>query len=893
MLYKKLADLYEKLEATTKKLEKRDILADFYRDCPTQDLYKVVLLSMGTIYSAGELDLGIAAELVKRIIAKNTGTSDAEMMKKFKENGDLGLTAEFFSSNRKQRALVHKELTIDLVFDNLRKLPEIFGKGSQERKISLVSELLSSADPKEAKYIVRTILGDMRMGVAAGIVRDAIAKAFGKEPKEVEKSFDVMGDFGYVAEMAKKGKMKAKIVVGRPVRVMLADRSPDLETALKKFEEPALEFKYDGFRCIAGNTAIYTNPHGLKSVKDVRVGDSVLTHRGRFKKVIAINKRIIDKNEKIYRFQSYMGNEFRISEKHKILCKRGKKILWLTSDDIQNTDMLVFSLPRLQNKTLPNKMLLEDESGYKKEINMDENFYRFLGYWIGDGFTNEYHNTERVGLIFNSKYKDLIREYKKIIGDIFGVKEISEYKHKSNAISIYWRDKPLRIWLSRNFRIEWHGKTIPWWFVNINKSNFKAFLRGWSESDGYKSIQGTIKIITQERRLASLSQLIGIMHSIPLGLRRMMVKMPRKNYKKEYYQIIVPKSKKYAFSDGQYVYYKILKKEEIKRPNPRIRLYNLQIEDDESYCTNNAVLHNCQIHKNAGEIKIFSRRLDEVTNQFPEIVKWSKECIKAKTCIIEGEVLAVDRNGKPMPFQQLSRRIQRKYDIDRMVKEIPVQINLFELIYINGENWMHKPLHERWKKLNDVVKKTKNFCFADHIETKTLKDAEKFYKSALSAGQEGVIVKNLSAIYQPGKRVGFWLKVKPIMEPLDLIITGATWGEGRRAEYLGSLLLAARKGEKFLETGMMGSGLTDEQLKEVTKKLKELIIEENDRSVKVKPRLVIEVGYEEIQKSPKYPSGYALRFPRLLRIRSDEKRPEDINTIKDIEKLFNQQKKRR
>ena len=130
------------------------------------------------------------------------------------------------------------------------------------------------------------------------------------------------------------------------------------------------------------------------------------------------------------------------------------------------------------------------------------------------------------------------------------------------------------------------------------------------------------------------------------------------------------------------------------------------------------------------------------------------------------------------------------------------------------------------------------------------------------------------------------------MEPLDLVILGASWGEGHRAKWLGSLLLAARKGRQFLPTGMMGSGLTEDQLDEVTRKLGKIITDEKGRHVEVKPEIVVEVAYEEIQKSPKYPSGYALRFPRLLRFREKEKKPGDADTVATIKKLYRQQRGR-
>ncbi len=245
-----------------------------------------------------------------------------------------------------------------------------------------------------------------------------------------------------------------------------------------------------------------------------------------------------------------------------------------------------------------------------------------------------------------------------------------------------------------------------------------------------------------------------------------------------------------------------------------------------------------------------------------------------------------------MPFQRLSRRVQRKYHIEKTSKEIPIQMNFFDIIYLNGKNMMHEKLSLRWNILKKIVEEIKEkFQLAEHIETKNLKEAEKFYAYSLKKGQEGLIVKNLDAFYQPGKRVGYWLKVKPILEPLDLVIVGGEWGEGKRAKWFGSLLLACKGKGKFLETGKMGSGLTEKQLAEMTKKLKPLIIEEHGKKVSIKPKIVIEVGYEEIQKSPKYPTGYALRFPRLLRLREKEKGPEDVNTLHDIEKLFNQQKK--
>src|SRR3989338_3080175 len=178
MRYIELARLYERLEGTAKKLEKRDILAEFYKRC--DDLEKVVLMSTGVVSTTEEL--GIARGMIKKVVMKAYGVEEKEMTKKFKETGDLGSTAEFFAGHKRQKSLLSKELTIEKVFENLNELPNVTGQGSQERKQQLVVELLAAAQPIEARYIIRTVLGDMRIGVAAGIVRDAIALAFGKEP---------------------------------------------------------------------------------------------------------------------------------------------------------------------------------------------------------------------------------------------------------------------------------------------------------------------------------------------------------------------------------------------------------------------------------------------------------------------------------------------------------------------------------------------------------------------------------------------------------------------------------------------------------------------------------------------------------------------------------------
>ncbi|MCK4715094.1 MAG: ATP-dependent DNA ligase, partial [Candidatus Aenigmarchaeota archaeon] len=298
-----------------------------------------------------------------------------------------------------------------------------------------------------------------------------------------------------------------------------------------------------------------------------------------------------------------------------------------------------------------------------------------------------------------------------------------------------------------------------------------------------------------------------------------------------------------------------------------------------------------------------------------------KKHISARECIVEGEMLGINRKtGKPMPFQSLSQRIKRKYDIDKMQKEIPVQVNLFDITYLNGKQLFDTPLEKRIEELKKIIKPSAGkFQIARALITKDLKKAKAFYDEALKANQEGLIVKNLDAKYQPGRRVGYWLKVKPTLENLDLVITGAQWGRGKRAGWLGSFILACRDPHtgEFLECGMMGTGikekivsrpkqgktrdisasrakgemqknkLEDITFRELSSMLKPHITKEKAGMVKIKPSIVIEVSYEEIQKSPNYSSGYALRFPRFISLGTEK--PE-ADSLDRLEKIYRMQK---
>ena len=559
MEYKILCEYYEKLEKESSKIQKTKILAKLFSQCSTEDLEKVVFLVQGIVYPKyTQLELGIATQLMIKAMSRAYGVYEEKIEEEFAKIGDLGLVAEKLSKNKKQSTLFKKLLTVEKVYDDLRKLPLFSGEGSQEKKIMTIYHLLILAEPIEAKYLVRTILGELRIGVAEGIIRDAIVEAFLPLKDEavdaVDYAWSILSDFSVVAKIAKEkgieGLKSVKIEVGRPIQVMLGEKAESIEEVVNEYGEVAAEWKYDGMRTI------------------------------------------------------------------------------------------------------------------------------------------------------------------------------------------------------------------------------------------------------------------------------------------------------------------IMKKED--------------------------------------KIWLFTRRQEDVTKQFPDLIELCKRGIKANECVIEGETIAIDpKNNIPMAFQVLSQRIHRKYDIEKMVEKIPIQIHLFDIVYLNGEMLISIPLIERRKILESVVNVIPGkFELAKQVITKDVKIIEEFYNEALKAKQEGIMLKVLNSPYRFGRHVGGWYKIKPTMESLDLVIVGATWGEGSRANWLTSFELAVRDPDtgNFLRCGMMSTGLTEEEYEVMTELLKPLIIYEKGKEVKVKPKIVIEVKYQEIQKSPNYESGYALRFPAFVRLR-DDKGPEEADTIDRLVELYKSQGK--
>ncbi len=297
-----------------------------------------------------------------------------------------------------------------------------------------------------------------------------------------------------------------------------------------------------------------------------------------------------------------------------------------------------------------------------------------------------------------------------------------------------------------------------------------------------------------------------------------------------------------------------------------------------------------QIHKDGGKVRIYSRRLENVTASLPEITSAALKQIRADSAILDGEAVALSADGRPKAFQEILKRFRRKYNVEKLAAEIPLSLFLFDLIYLNGQSTIDLPLQERRELL---VKISDPSLLAEQVLSDKMEVAEEIYKKALDAGHEGIMLKNPSSVYAPGKRGKNWLKVKPVMETLDLAVIGAKWGEGRRATFLGSYRLACHDPEtgKLLDVGWVATGLTDESLAELTEMFKGLIIVQKGMEVELKPAVIFEVAYEEIQKSPNYSSGYALRFPRLVTVRGD-KSLDEADTLERVVSLYRMQRGR-
>ncbi len=581
MNYNEIVEVYEKIEATSSRIKMTNLLVGLFTKTPKELIDKVVYLTQGKIYpDYYGIELGIAEKMAIKAmsIAYGVGTKDIERL--LGKLGDLGLVAQELASRKKQMSLFYKPLTVQRVYEIFDKIAKATGEGSQDLKIRLLSGLLADAKPKEAKYIIRTVTGNMRLGIADMTILDALAIAFLKTKKYrdvVERAYNLSNDLGDVARTLAyeglEGIKKYKIKPGKPIRMMLAQRMENVrEILLKVGGKAACEWKYDG---------------------------------------------------------------------------------------------------------------------------------------------------ERV-----------------------------------------------------------------------------------------------------------------------------------------------------------------------------------------------------QIHKINDEIILYSRRAENITEQYPDVCELAKTSIKAEEAVVEGEIVAYNPETlELLPFQELMHR-RRKYGIEEAMKKYPVITFLFDALYVDGEDLTQKPFIERRRKLEEIVSKNDKFTFSNMIISDNPEEIEKFFYEALENGCEGLMIKALDGVYQAGARGWLWIKLKKsyeskIIEPIDVVVVGAFFGKGRRAKTYGALLAAVYNKEKdiFETICKVGSGFTDKDLEKLPeifdkyriKKRHARVVSELEADVWFTPSVVIEIIGDELTLSPVHTCAYgviregvgiAVRFPRFTGRWRFDKAPEDATTTKEIIEMYKAQLKR-
>ncbi len=291
-----------------------------------------------------------------------------------------------------------------------------------------------------------------------------------------------------------------------------------------------------------------------------------------------------------------------------------------------------------------------------------------------------------------------------------------------------------------------------------------------------------------------------------------------------------------------------------------------------------------QFHKKGNWARLYSRRLEDVTAALPDVIE-KLITSTAHDVILDGEVIAI-KEGKPMPFQSVLRRFRRRHDIAEAQDAIEMVPNVFDILYLDGETLIDLPLEKRRQRLESVV----NRYIAPQVVSSDPQEIEHTYKDALEAGHEGIMIKVPASPYSPGQRGKNWIKIKPDVDTLDLAVIGGEWGEGKRAHIFGSFLVACQDQGRLIALSRVATGFSDEQLGEVYDLLKDRVIKKSGKEVSFEPDLVFEVGYAELQVSPTYEGGFALRFPRFIRIR-DDKNITDVETLESIRERYQRQAK--
>jgi DNA ligase 1 len=288
------------------------------------------------------------------------------------------------------------------------------------------------------------------------------------------------------------------------------------------------------------------------------------------------------------------------------------------------------------------------------------------------------------------------------------------------------------------------------------------------------------------------------------------------------------------------------------------------------------------------EIKLYSRRLNEDTAAMPDVVAALSEAWRGGDAIIEGEAVAFDPTlKKKLPFQSVLMRLGRVHGIEQATRDIPLVLYLFELLYDDGEDLLDAPQAERRARLAKLFRPTARVQMTEAVVSDKRAAQDRFFRKAIRAQQEGLMAKDPDAPYVPGQRTEHWLKIKPAFETLDVVVVGGIYGSGRRRGLLSSLIVAVRGKDEYLTVGKVGTGFSEETLRDLTARLEKLITSSSGHDVEIEPRIVIEVDFQDIQKTARYRAGYALRIPRFKRERVD-KSVREADTLERLARLYKQ-----
>ncbi|MFI7502844.1 ATP-dependent DNA ligase [Streptomyces sp. NPDC049687] len=287
-----------------------------------------------------------------------------------------------------------------------------------------------------------------------------------------------------------------------------------------------------------------------------------------------------------------------------------------------------------------------------------------------------------------------------------------------------------------------------------------------------------------------------------------------------------------------------------------------------------------QVHRDGDDIRLYTRTLDDITDRLPEVTAAARE-LRGERFILDGEVIAFDDSGRPRSFQETAGRVGSRVDVAAAAEAVPVSPVFFDALSVDGHDLLDLPLAERHAELARLVPGPLRVRRTQVHGPEDLPAAEEFLAQTLRRGHEGVVVKSLDAPYSAGRRGASWLKVKPV-HTLDLVVLAAEWGHGRRTGKLSNLHLGARTADGgFAMLGKTFKGMTDAMLGWQTERLRELAVGDDGWVVTVRPELVVEIAYDGLQKSTRYPAGVTLRFARVVRYRED-KRPEEADTVETL-----------